>query len=144
MCGWRLNKTYGFWAHYALGYVYLVERRFNDSFVKFKSVLRRNPNFSLAQGTMALACCGRSEEPVGAAQPALRLSPHDPLAAVYCGIASYAHFVGRNYEDAMRCEGIRQRANFVGARRVLTVAARMAGQTDIAAAALQELSGPIW
>ena len=69
------------------------------------------------------------------------MSPRDPLAAVYCGIASYAQFVGRNYDEAMRLarEGIRQRGDFVGAHRVLTAAAGMAGQTDIAKAALQEL-----
>ena len=65
----------------------------------------------------------------------------DPLAAVYCGIASYAQFVGRNYDEAMRLarEGIRQRGDFVGAHRVLTAAAGIAGQTGIAKAALQEL-----
>ena len=36
-------------------------------------------------------------------------------------------------------EAIRQRSDFVGAHRVLTAAAGMAGQTEIASAALQEL-----
>jgi len=36
-------------------------------------------------------------------------------------------------------EGIRQRGDFVGAHRVLTAAAGMAGQKEIATAALQEL-----
>jgi hypothetical protein len=36
-------------------------------------------------------------------------------------------------------EGIRQRADFVGAHRVLTAAAGMAGESEIAKAALQEL-----
>jgi hypothetical protein len=69
------------------------------------------------------------------------LSPHDPLAAVYCGIASYAQYVGRNYDEAMRLarEGIRQRGDFVGAHRVLTAAAGIAGRNEVAKAALQEL-----
>jgi hypothetical protein len=48
---------------------------------------------------------------------------------------------GRNYDEAIRLsrEGIRQRSDFVGAHRVLTAAAGMAGQTDIARVALQEL-----
>ena len=131
------------WAHYALGCVYLFARRFDDSLAEFESALRLNPNFSLAQGYygLTLAYCGRWEEAAAAVQRALRLSPRDPLAAVYCGIASYAQFVGRNYDEAMRLarEGIRQRADFVGAHRVLTAAAGMAGQTDVAKAALQEL-----
>ena len=36
-------------------------------------------------------------------------------------------------------EAIRQRSDFVGGHRVLTAAAGMAGETDIASAALQEL-----
>ena len=131
------------WAHFALGCVYLFARRFDDSLAEFEWALRLNPNFSMAQGYygLALAYCGRSEEAATAAQRALRLSPRDPLAAVYCGIASYAQFVSRNYDEAMRLarEGIRQRGDFVGAHRVLAAAAGMAGQNDVAKAALQEL-----
>ncbi len=131
------------WAHFALGCVYLFARRFDDSLAEFEWALRLNPNFSMAQGYygLTLAYCGRWQEASAAAQRALRLSPHDPLAAIYCGIASYAQFVGRNYDEAMRLarEGIRQRADFVGAHRVLTAAAGMAGQRAVAAAALQEL-----
>jgi tetratricopeptide (TPR) repeat protein len=131
------------WAHYALGCVYLFARRFDDSLAEFEVALRLNPNFSLAQGYygLALAYCGRWEEAAAAAQRALRLSPNDPHAAVYCGIASYAQFVGRNYAEAMRLarEGIRQRGDFVGAHRVLTAAAGMVGQIDVAKAALLEL-----
>jgi TolB-like protein len=131
------------WAHYALGCFYLFARRFDDSLAEFEWALRLNPNFSLAQGYygLTLAYCGRSEEAELAARRALRLSPHDPLSAVYFGIASYAQYVGRNYEAAMQLarEGIRRRADFVGAHRVLTAAAGMAGQDDVAKAALQEL-----
>jgi TolB-like protein len=131
------------WAHYALGCVYLFARRFDDSLAEFEVAQRLNPNFSLAQGYygLTLAYCGRWEEAASAAQRALRLSPRDPLSAVYCGIASYAQFVGCNYDEAMRLarEGIRQRGDFVGAHRVLTAAAGMAGQIDVAKAALLEL-----
>jgi tetratricopeptide (TPR) repeat protein len=131
------------WAHFALGGVYLFARRFDDSLAEFEAALRLNPNFSLAQGYhgLTLAYCGRSEEAVRAVQRALRLSPRDPLAAIYCGIAAYAQYVGRNYLEAMRLarEGIRQRGDFVGAHRVLTAAAAMAGQNDGATAALKEL-----
>jgi len=131
------------WAHLALGSVYLFARRFDDSLAEFEAALRLNPNFSLAQGYhgLALAYCGRPEEAARAAQRALRLSPRDPLAPIYCGIAAYSYYVGRNYQEAMRLarEGIRQRGDFVGAHRVLTAAASMAGQDGAAQAALQEL-----
>src|SRR5215831_12161947 len=131
------------WAHHALGCVYLFSRRFDDSLAEFELALRLNPNFSLAQGFygLALAYCGRCEEAERAAHRALRLSPRDPFSAIFTGIAAYAQFVGRNYDEAMRLarEAIRQRSDFVGAHRVLTAAAGMAGDTEAAAAALQEL-----
>ena len=131
------------WAHVALGCVHLFARRFDDSLAAFEWALRLNPNFPLAQGYygLALSYCGQWQDALEAAQRALRLSPHDPLAAIYCGIASYAQFVGRQYAPAMRLarEGIRQRVDFVGAHRVLTAAAGMAGDQETAQAALQQL-----
>jgi TolB-like protein len=131
------------WAHQALGSVYLFKRRFDDSLAEFELALRLNPNFSLAQGYygLALSYSGRWEEADAAARRALRLSPRDPFSAVYYGIAAYAQFSGRNYDEAIRLsrEGIRQRGDFVGAHRVLTAAAGMTGQTEIASVALQEL-----
>jgi TolB-like protein/cytochrome c-type biogenesis protein CcmH/NrfG len=131
------------WAHHALGCVCLFTRRFDDSLAEFELALQLNPNFSLAQGFygLALSYCGRCEEADRAARRALRLSPRDPFSALFTGIAAYAQFVGRNYEEAMRLarEAVRQRGDFVGAHRVLTAAAGMAGLGDVAAAALQEL-----
>jgi tetratricopeptide (TPR) repeat protein len=131
------------WAHTALGSVYMFTRRFDDTLAEFELALRLNPNFSLAQAyySLALSYCGRWQEADLAARRALRLSPRDPFSAVYNGIASYAQFVGRNYEEAMRLarDGVRQRSDFVGAHRVLTAAAGMAGHADVARAALQEL-----
>ena len=131
------------WAHCALGCVYLFTRRFDDSLAEFELALKLNPNFSLAQGYygLALSYCGRGEDAIAAAQRALRLSPRDPFSAVYYGIAAYVHFIARDYHEAMRLarEGLRQRGDFVGAHRVLTAAAAMAGQDHVAKVALQEL-----
>ena len=131
------------WAHHALAGVHLASRRFDDSLSEFELALRLNPNFSLAQGYygLALTYCGRWEEGNAAARRALRLSPRDPFSALYYGIAAYAQFVGHNYDEAMRLsrEAIRQRADFVGAHRVLTAAAGMAGQAEVAKLALSDL-----
>ena len=131
------------WAHDALGCVYLFARRFDDSLAEFEWALRLNPNFSMAQGYygLALSYCGRWEDADAAARRAIRLSPRDPLSAIYYGIAAYAQFIARNYEEAMRLsrEAIRQRGDFVGAHRVLTAAAGMAGKEAVAGPALQEL-----
>jgi len=131
------------WAHYALGCVYLFTRQFDDSLAELGLTLRLNPNFSLAQGYygLALSYCGRWQEANQAAYRAIRLSPRAPFSAVYYGIAAYAQFIGRNYDDAMGLarEAIRQRSDFVGAHRVLTAAAGIAGQAELAMTALQEL-----
>ena len=131
------------WAHFALGNVYLFRRRFDDALSEFELALRLNPNFSLAQGFygVTLSYCGQREEGDRAARRALRLSPRDPFSAIYSGIAAYAQFLGRNYDQAisLATDGIRQRGDFVGAYRVLTAAAAMSGKNDLAKAALQEL-----
>jgi TolB-like protein len=131
------------WAHTALGSVCFSTRRLGDSLAEFELALRLNPNFSLAQGYYALALSydGRWQDSYEAAQRAIRLSPRDPSLAIYYGIAAYAQFVGRNYPEAIALsrEAIRQRGDLTGAYRVLTVAAGMTGQTEVAAAALEEL-----
>ena len=131
------------WAHYALGSVYLFTRSFDDLLAEFELATRLNPSFAPARGLhgVVLSYCGRWEEGDLAARQALRLSPRDPFAAVYCGVAAYAQFVGRNYEEAIRMsrESLRQRSDFVGAHRVLVAAAGMTGQAPVAEAALREL-----
>jgi len=131
------------WAHNALGHVHLFARRFEDSLAEFETALQLNPNFALAQGYygLALGYCGRWQDADEAARRAIRLSPRDPYAPVYFGIAAYARFLGGDDAEAIRLaqEALRQRSDFVGAHRVLTAAAGMAGQTEIAHAALKEL-----
>ncbi|HEY1885053.1 MAG TPA: winged helix-turn-helix domain-containing tetratricopeptide repeat protein [Roseiarcus sp.] len=131
------------WAHYALACVHLLLRRFDDSLAEFQLALNLNPNFALAQSVygLALAFCGRWEDAYTAASRAVRLSPRDPFSTMYYGIAAYANFVGRNYEEAMRLASVsvRLRGDHVGGHRGLTISAAMLGRTDIATAALKEL-----
>lgn len=131
------------WAHHALGHALLFARRFDDCLAEFELALQLNPSFALAQGFygLALSYCGRWEDGDLAARRALRLSPRDPCAAIYCGIAAYAQFVGGNYDEAIRLsrEGLRLKADFVGGHRVLTAAAAMSGRGEEARAALAEL-----
>jgi TolB-like protein len=131
------------WAHYALGSVYLFNRRFDDSLAEFELALRLNPNFAPARGYygVALTYSGGWQDGDREARHAMRLSPRDPFAAIYCGVAGYAQFIGGNYEEAIRLarEGLRHRSDFVGAYRVLTAAAGMAGLDDVAKEALTGL-----
>ena len=103
---------------------------------------RLNPSFSLAHGCRGLVLIwdGQWREGVEAAQRALRLSPRDPYAAIYYGVAAYAAYVERDYAKcvALCRKSIRQRSDFVGGWRVMAAAAGMSGDTDVAAEALRE------
>ena len=131
------------WAHTALGSVYFSTRRLDNALAEFELALQLNPNFSLAQGyyALALSYSGRWQDAYAATQRAIRQSPRDPSSAIYYGVAAYAQFVGKNYCEAIALarEATRQRGDLTGAYRVLTVAAGMDGQIDVAKAALKEL-----
>ena len=130
-------------AHHGLAYTYLFRRRFDDALAEFELALQLNPNFAMAHAFYGVTLCyaGRWQDGDAAARRALRLSPRDPLAAIYCGVAAYARFVGLDYEGAVQMarESLRQRGDFVGAHRVLTAAAGMSGDPALAASALESL-----
>jgi TolB-like protein len=131
------------WGHHALGCFYLFTRRFEDSLAQFDQALSLNPNFALAHGYqgLSLSFCGRWEEAVEALERAIRLSPRDPFLAVFHGSTAFAQYIGGDYAEAIRHArvSIRMRADFAGGYRPLVAAAAMAGQTEVAATALQEL-----
>lgn len=131
------------WAHAALGSVCFSTRRLADALSEFEQALALNPNFSLAQGyyALALSYAGRSGESFEAAQRAIRLSPRDPSLAIYYGIAGYARFTERRYDEAIALarEAIRHRGDLTGAYRVLAVSAGMNGDNLVAETALGEL-----
>jgi TolB-like protein/Tfp pilus assembly protein PilF len=131
------------WAHLALATVYVHRGRFDDSLAEFELALRLNSNFSLAQGYygLVLSSVGRWQDGADAARRALRLSPRDPFSSIFSGVIAYAEFVGRNYDEAVRLarEGIRQRVEFAGGYRILTAAAAMAGDMELARTALEKL-----
>ncbi|WGD52041.1 winged helix-turn-helix domain-containing tetratricopeptide repeat protein [Bradyrhizobium sp. CB1650] len=131
------------WAHTALGSVFFSTRRLADALSEFEQALALNPNFSLAQGyyALALSYAGRSKDSFEAAQKAIRLSPRDPSLAIYHGIAGYARFTERRYDEAIALarEAIRHRGDLTGAHRVLAVCAGMTGDAGLADMALREL-----
>ncbi len=131
------------WAHAALGSVCFSTSRLADALSEFEQALALNPNFSLAQGyyALALSYAGRPGDLFEAAQKAIRLSPRDPSLAIYYGIAGYARFTERQYDEAIALarEAIRHRGDLTGAYRVLAVSAGMTGDGALADMALGEL-----
>ena len=94
----------------------------------------------------AAVCAGaaflpRLAEVEEAALRAIRLSPRDPSLAIYYAIAAYARFVERDYHEAIALAriAVRQRGDLVAAYRILVVAAGMAGESELASSALQEV-----
>jgi len=131
------------WAHLALACAHIYRGRLEDALGAFDLALRLNPSFSLAHGCYGLVLCyyGRWQEGAEAARRALQLSPRDPFGVIYYGVLAYASFVAGDYDEAilMAREAIRQRSDFAGAHRVLTAAAAMAGDIDLATVSLEEL-----
>ena len=131
------------WAHLALATNYVNIERYEYSLAEFESALRLNPNFPLALGTygLVLCWCDRWKEGNEAARRALLMSPRDPFSAIYSGVAAYAEFLDRNYDESIRLarDGIRQRVDFVASHRMLAAAAGMGGRIDLAKTALQDL-----
>jgi TolB-like protein/Tfp pilus assembly protein PilF len=131
------------WAHLALAGVYVYLGRLEDALSEFEQALSLNPNFApaLAYYGQMLCWVGRWEEGIIAARRALRLSSRDPFSAIVAYLAAGAEFLGGNYREATRLarEAIRKRPDLVAAYRVLTVAAVMAGEIEVAKASLQEL-----
>jgi TolB-like protein len=131
------------WAHLALACAHAYRGRIDSALASFEDALKLNPNFSLAQGFygLVLSWIGRWRDGAEAARRAMRLSPRDPLSAIYCGIAAYAAFVERDYAEAIALarRGIRARGDFAGGWRVLVAAAGMAGEIELARDTLRDL-----
>ncbi|HTO65149.1 MAG TPA: winged helix-turn-helix domain-containing tetratricopeptide repeat protein [Bradyrhizobium sp.] len=130
------------WSHLALACAHAWRGRIEDSVAAYETALRLNPNFSLAlgcYGTM-LSYTGRWREGAEAAHRAMRLSPRE-FSAIYNGVAAFAAFAEGDYCEAIRLsrELVRQYGDFVVGHRVLTAAAGMTGDTELAAQALQGL-----
>jgi TolB-like protein/Tfp pilus assembly protein PilF len=131
------------WANLALACAHAYRGRIDSALASFEAALRLNPNFSLAQGFygLVLSWVGRWREGAEAARRAMRLSPRDPLSAIYYGIAAYAAFVEGDYAEAivLARKGIRERGDFAGGWRVLVAAAGMAGEIELARDTLRDL-----
>jgi TolB-like protein len=75
------------WGHVALGYVALMERRTAEAITAFRQAVAINPNSAAAHCHLShgLAFAGQDREAIQHAQEAIRLSPLDPLMALFLG-----------------------------------------------------------
>lgn len=122
------------WAHLALGYLALLERRTAESIVAFRRAVELNPNSAVAHSQLGrgLAWAGRSDEAIPELELANRLSPRDPqkpLVDLAIGLAHY--FAGRFAESAnIAKSACKLRPDHWGGRRQLCAALAKAGRVD--------------
>jgi TolB-like protein len=128
------------WGHIALGYWALIERRTEDCIAAFRRALEVNPNSASAHAHLGhgLAFAGRDREAIAHAHDAMRLSPLDPMMALFLGSIAVAHFTAGRYAEAIEytTQAARLRPGFQGAHRLRCASLAQAGRIDEARAYL--------
>lgn len=131
------------WAHIALGYWCLMERRTEEAIAAFRRAVAFNPNSAISRYHLShgLAFAGQDREAIEHAEDAIRLSPLDPMTAHFHGAIAVAHYVAGRYADALRytTEAARLRPGFQGAHRLRCATLALTGETAEACALLELL-----
>ncbi len=122
------------WAHIALGYVSLVERRTEESIAAFRRAVCLHPHSAAAHAHLGhgLVFAGQDREGIDHAEAAIRLSPLDPMKALFLGTIAVGHFTAGRYAEAVRftTEAARLRPGFLGAQRMRCASLAQAGRID--------------
>jgi TolB-like protein len=128
------------WGHIAQGYWALMERRTEECIASFRRALDFNPNSASAHAHLGhgLAFSGRDREAIVHAQDAIRLSPLDPLMAMFVGSIAVAHYTAGRYAEALEytTQAARLRPGFQGAHRLLCASLAQLGRINEARAYL--------
>ncbi|HWP38147.1 MAG TPA: winged helix-turn-helix domain-containing tetratricopeptide repeat protein [Gemmatimonadales bacterium] len=131
------------WAHIALGYCALMEKRTEEAIAAFRQAVGLNPNSAAAHAHLSrgLAFSGQDREAIEHAEEAIRLSPLDPDMALFLGGLAIASFAAGRYADAARyaTEAVRLRAGFQGVKRMRCASLAQAGNIDEARSLLAML-----
>ncbi|WP_315835997.1 BTAD domain-containing putative transcriptional regulator [Bradyrhizobium prioriisuperbiae] len=126
--------------HIALGYLALMERRTSDAIAAFRQAVDLNPNSAMGRYHLShgLAFAGQDREAITQADETIRLSPLDPMKALFLGAIAVAHYVAGRYEEACHftTEAARLRPGFQGAQRMRCASLAQAGRVEEARALL--------
>jgi TolB-like protein len=110
------------WAHIAVGYWAMMERRTEESIAAFRRAVSLNPNSAASRFHLshALAFAGQEREAIEHGQVAIRLSPLDPMMALFFAAFAVAHYAAGRYAEAARyaTESTRLRPGFHAAQRM--------------------------
>jgi TolB-like protein/Tfp pilus assembly protein PilF len=136
----RVRDDQDAWSHLANGLVACYQRKTEDAERYFWRALDLNPNFSLCYSVMGVtyAYAGRNEDARKAFDRAKSMNPTDPANAVVPSWYSVVLFTEGRYEEAFQAamETARLRPDYVGAHRVMLIAAAQMGRLDEARARL--------
>jgi TolB-like protein len=110
------------WGHIALGYEALMAWRTEESIAAFKRAVDLNTNSAAARGHLGhgLAFSGQNQEAIRHSEEAIRLSPFDPMMALFLGNIAVSHYLAGHYAESLRyaSEAARVRPGFYGAHRL--------------------------
>ena len=128
------------WGHIALGYWAMRERRTEESIAAFRRAVNLNPNSAAAHAHLGhgLAFAGQDREAIEHSEEAIRLSPLDPMMALWFGSIAVAHYAAGRYAESAEytTEAARLRPGFQGAHRLRCASLAQAGRIDEARAYL--------
>jgi tetratricopeptide (TPR) repeat protein len=128
------------WGHIALGFWAMRENRTEESIASFRRAVNLNPNSAAAHAHLGrgLAFAGQDREAIEHSEEAIRLSPLDPMMALWFGAMAVAHYAGGRYAESAKytTEAARLRPGFQGAHRLRCASLAQAGRIDEARAYL--------
>ncbi|MEA2876496.1 MAG: hypothetical protein QOF14_1692 [Hyphomicrobiales bacterium] len=120
--------------HIALGYSALMEKRTGESIASFRRAVNLNPNSAAAHAHLGrgLAFAGQDRESIEHSEEGIRLSPLDPMMALWFGAIAVAHFAAGRYAESAHytTEAVRLRPGFQGAHRLHCASLALAGHID--------------
>jgi TolB-like protein len=110
------------WAHIALGYWALIDRRTEEALAALRRALELNANSAAANAHLGhgLAFAGQDRKAIEHAEIAIRLSPLDPMLALSLGTIAVAHYTAGRFTKAAEytTQATRLRPGFQGAQRL--------------------------
>ena len=131
------------WGHIALGYEALMACRTEESIAAFNRAVDLNPNSAAARGHLGhgLAFSGRDQEAIRYSEEAIRLSPFDPMMALFLGNIAVSHYLAGRHAESHRyaSEAARVRPGFYGAHRLRCASLAQMGHVEEARSLLTRL-----
>jgi len=135
------------WAHFAIGFVCIWDKRPDQAIVEGQKSIQLNPNFAMGYYLLALASAygGNGDDALRYSEKAAQFGPRDLLAKSSAGsmnnVRSTASFIRGNYLEgkAFAQKAIQENSNLVSAHRMLVINCALAGETEEAKRAFQRL-----